>query len=275
MTLIESALAPVLRGLVGRCAEEVGFSPAAGLVRLLQHQRKDTLALGLTELEPGSARSRTRDAHVLAAYGYLAARDGPGVHLPVDEWRRARAHLAGREAFPEDRASFFYRPWHLYGVALGVDTHREADADGVVWLSDLLESGLSHVTAGSLEQRIAFNLSARCCATSASVTIVETVEGISTAELALLLWARDRLGREVCVLRGEAPEAVLLDRALREGLQPRDAVDAAIALVALDGVLRAVRALLARDISGTTGQPLTIHGHNVQLIQGGTGSQTN
>lgn len=288
MSLIESALSPVLRELEQRCREAAGFTPTNGLIRLLMHQRRDGMQLALDEADAAAARARVHESPVLSTFGYLAAVDGVGVRLPPEDWSRGRARLAGRYPFPEDRLSFYFRPWELYGVALGVQAHRDTDPSGPGWLAGVLSQGAERTRDGSLEHRLVFNLASRLCGAGVTLPVNEEAEAVPVQDLAMLLWAREQLGQEVCLVRSpQAPEVVLLDRIIQEGATPRDAVAATFLLVAIRDVLRRWRASLSellleagRDSRSTeparSGTNIfNIAAQSVQVNQDSEGRQTN
>lgn len=84
---------------------------------------------------------RLGEAPVLAAYGYLLATvQDPDEDL-VRRWTAAAIRLSTRDALPGDRASFFFRPIELLGLALGVVAIANRDSRPQQWLRQVVREG--------------------------------------------------------------------------------------------------------------------------------------
>ncbi len=84
---------------------------------------------------------RISEAPILAAYGYLlATREAPVSEL-AGRWSAAALRLSVRDPLPNDRASFFFRPIELLGIALGAVTVAETDPGPRDWLRQVLRDG--------------------------------------------------------------------------------------------------------------------------------------
>jgi hypothetical protein len=62
--------------------------------------------------------SRLNHAPTIAAVGYGLACGRQFSESFLEIWSDGLTRLSGREAFPSDRASFFYRPTELLGIVL-------------------------------------------------------------------------------------------------------------------------------------------------------------
>ena len=84
---------------------------------------------------PGTAdRDRLHEAPVLAAHGYLLSAVDGADRSRVGAWSAAAARLRDRDPLPGDRASFFFRPIELLGIALGRRGYRWHDPELLAWL---------------------------------------------------------------------------------------------------------------------------------------------
>lgn len=273
---VDSLISPVIRGLRQQTERPLGFCPDAGLLQLLAQDHPEA-KLSVPDVA-GDYRARINETPILATYGYLATINGlPGVEMDAD-WRTAIVRLSGREHLPSSRASFFFRPWELFGVALGVK--RLAGEADPGWLRDVLDRGRELIAGCSMTHRIAFNLAVRVAGADTYVPIVGRSEVLSTADLAKMLWAQEKLGNELCSLMpyGEG-HGILLDRLIRDGVCVEDSVEAAFVFVALDSVIRRIKGEVdsLRSVKNVSmGSQIRFgSGNNVQIIQQGAGIQNN
>ncbi|MCC5670809.1 hypothetical protein LC653_45435, partial [Nostoc sp. CHAB 5784] len=68
----------------------------------------------------------------------------------LSAWANGLTRLASREAFPSDRASFFYRPVELLGISLGVSSCPKVRPEDLRWLQDVLAEGEQRLVHGEL-----------------------------------------------------------------------------------------------------------------------------
>jgi hypothetical protein len=117
-------------------------SPATGFARWLAHHHSPT--------DPGPrpdsagaliAADRLNEAPILAAYGYLLASENDPDHHAIAAWSDAARRLGERDPLPGDRASFFFRPTELLGLALGADAIVDHDPEPRRWLRQTLHTG--------------------------------------------------------------------------------------------------------------------------------------
>ncbi|MGL4621905.1 MAG: hypothetical protein ACRCZS_23070, partial [Chroococcidiopsis sp.] len=84
---------------------------------------------------------RLHQAPILATIGYeLACGRSFGESL-LTAWANGLTRLSSREAFPSDRASFFYRPVELLGISLGASFCPKVCPKNLHWLQNVLVEG--------------------------------------------------------------------------------------------------------------------------------------
>ncbi|NER29209.1 MAG: hypothetical protein F6J89_16650 [Symploca sp. SIO1C4] len=93
--------------------------------------------IDIANLEP----SRFNEAPIIAVVGYGLAcgREFKDSFLKI--WVNGLDRLSVKEAFPSDRASFFYRPTELLGIALGVSNYYNSKPEQSKWLRDIFVKG--------------------------------------------------------------------------------------------------------------------------------------
>jgi hypothetical protein len=85
-------------------------------------------------------------APVLAAAGYRLVRYPEDLIALAGPWCDGARRIAGRNALPPDRMSFFFRPIELLGIALGAAAVRGECPQPGQWLARLLRDGASKIT---------------------------------------------------------------------------------------------------------------------------------
>ncbi|MFL5958657.1 MAG: hypothetical protein ACJ75G_00115 [Gaiellaceae bacterium] len=203
-------------------------------------RRRDLVAAAVADTD----LARWREAPVLAAAGYVL----DGSSELTDRWLAGVARLAERDPFPPDRASFFYRPVELLGLARGAVVAGSAADLFHTWLADVARQGEARVP-GDIWHRGLGAAAADALGVPWSLSV--TVSDIETAgvdEVALIAWlstnqpaTAERLLGSDERLQVEQLELRLLERVL---LEPFDAADAARAAVLAAAVRRATEALL-------------------------------
>ena len=118
-------------------------APAAGFAAWLYNRRN--LPAPFTPPEVTALAciddGRLGEAPVLAAYGYLlAAADEPDEGAAAT-WISGIARLSTRDPLPGDRASFFFRPVELLGLALGAAAVTRHDTEPRRWLRQVIKDG--------------------------------------------------------------------------------------------------------------------------------------
>lgn len=95
-----------------------------------------------TDIDIGTLEpNRLNQAPTIAAVGYGLAcgRQFSGSFLEI--WVNGLTRLSGRDAFPSDRASFFYQPTVLLGIVLGVSHYYDNQTEKLEWLQKILVEG--------------------------------------------------------------------------------------------------------------------------------------
>ena len=85
-----------------------------------------------------SFASRMQEAPILAGIGYTIS-DGDA--RTQELWAKSVERLTTRETFPNDRASFFYRPIELLGIARGIAGCRTVSSAATTWFQTVLKTG--------------------------------------------------------------------------------------------------------------------------------------
>ena len=89
-------------------------------------------------LETDAFAGRMHEAPILAAFGYTIS----GADARIQElWAKSVERLATRETFPNDRASFFYRPIELLGIARGIAACQAVSSASRTWFKAVLKTG--------------------------------------------------------------------------------------------------------------------------------------
>lgn len=93
--------------------------------------------IDIATLEP----SRLNHAPTIAAVGYGLACGRQFSEDLLEIWVNGLTRLSGRDAFPSDRASFFYQPTALLGIVLGVSRYYDNQTEKLEWLQKILVEG--------------------------------------------------------------------------------------------------------------------------------------
>ena len=121
-------------------------SPAAGFAWWLLARHGDPALVARPETtDLATGNGRLGEAPVLAAYGYLLSTHDEPEHELIEAWSTAATRLRDRDALPGDRASFFFRPIELLGLALGSAAVTEHDPQPRKWLRQTLRDGRSRL----------------------------------------------------------------------------------------------------------------------------------
>jgi hypothetical protein len=127
-------------------------SPESGFARYIFYRADSQPPFSLAtdavinSLEP----RRLHQAPILAAVGYELASGRVFGESFLSAWANGVARLASREAFPSDRASFFYRPVELLGISLGVSSCPKVRSQDLCWLQNVLAQGEQNLVHGEL-----------------------------------------------------------------------------------------------------------------------------
>lgn len=218
-------------------------SPGSGFVvwldRTLGHPTLVTTPSvdGLAELDDG----RLGEAPVLAAYGFLLAEDKPGVEA-IQAWCNGISRLSTRDSLPGDRASFFFRPLELLGLAVGAAAVAQHDTHASQWLRKVMQEGTPRL--GTDTRSVVF--AARSCAalgmSPALVNQVGPVNHACAADLAvmwLLAFDLPDTAQAVGISSGpDAIESLLLASIMGTREPDLDVADAAVTHAAVTSAVR-------------------------------------
>jgi hypothetical protein len=195
------------------CAKNTQWpAPEAGFVSYVARTTRTPALEEVADTVLASANSDDgsllwHEAPVLAAAGYLIGDLGSD---GAARWRDGAARLMQRDPFPADRASFFFRPLELYGLARGalVIDHELTD-----WLREVFVQGNSRV-GGDLWHRALAGMTATELGVSWDNPVTSRdVQVANVHELALLTW--------LAASEPEAAAAVIDDEKTLDGARKR------------------------------------------------------
>lgn len=231
-------------------------SPEINFARFVFHSTQMPLPVTPVDPAPDFAQiNRFDQAPVLAAIGYeLAINEDAGEKLR-NAWAEGFARLASRNPFPADRASFFYRPVELLGVAVGVAHCPQVSESDARWLREVMVTGESKFAGDDTRGFYLGAYAAHVVAhewRSKPKKQMESPSAFAIEELAVLKWlcVADRAfseGQEL-TLRERDISAALLEKAL---LRPEDMQDAARAAVLYVSLKRSINEVLASSVEQT------------------------
>jgi hypothetical protein len=118
-------------------------SPESGFANYVFHQTNSHISfevpndIDIIQLSP----NRFSEAPVLAAVGYSLACGRQFSEDFLESWAKGLTRLSGRNHFPADRTSFFYRPTELLGITLGISHYYKSQPNHSKWLQDILTQG--------------------------------------------------------------------------------------------------------------------------------------
>jgi DpnII restriction endonuclease len=164
--------------------------------------------------------NRLQEAPILAAIGYRVTDAGAQTQ---ELWAKSVERLTTRETFPNDRASFFYRPIELLGIARGIAGCQPVSAAVKSWFQAILKTGEHKLGAGDYWS---FQLASYSAFLHNVQWRVGRFQELSIEEIALFLWLSRiaagfaaRLGQPYGL---EDVGTVFLQRCLLEGVPSRD-----------------------------------------------------
>lgn len=165
-------------------------SPEIGFARhVFKTSQVNLPALVQDKVVAAAEVSRLDQAPVLAAYGYeLSLGTKPDDDSLMQTWADGFSRLASRNAFPPDRASFFYRPVELLGITLGVACCSKARAEDLNWLSEVLARGEQKLMTSEPWRYYLGACAARALSQTWGPQSISPLETLAAEELALLKW---------------------------------------------------------------------------------------
>jgi hypothetical protein len=182
--------------------------------------------------------SRLDQGPVLAAYGYeLSLGTMSGDDSLVRSWADGFSRLASRNAFPPDRASFFYRPVELLGIALGAACCSKARPEDRNWLSGVLSRGQQKLKTSEPWGYYLSACAARALSQMWRSQTISPPKTLAAEELALLKWICIKDTPHAEELGVTAREAEITEALMRQVVvtspSTQDAARAAVLYVAL------------------------------------------
>ena len=165
-------------------------SPESGFAHYVFQQTSSQLPfdvandIEIATLEP----NRLSEAPALAAVGYGLAGGRQFSECFLETWANGLVRLSGREAFPAHRASFFYRPTELLGIALGVSYHYKSQPEQSKWLQDILVEGEQRSTHSDLWTFLLSAYAAHILSVTWRSRSLRLVHEMTVDELALAKW---------------------------------------------------------------------------------------
>jgi hypothetical protein len=96
--------------------------------------------------------------------------------------------LSGREAFPSDRASFFYRPTELLGIVLGISHYYKHQPEKSEWLQKILVEGEQRLIHNDLWTYLLSAYAANILSINWKSKSLPLASEMSLDELALVKW---------------------------------------------------------------------------------------
>jgi len=235
--VLATVLAELLAGLERRVSEAHWPAPEAGFATHVFATAPAAVPASLVglarELSEQAAHEsdegRWNQAPVLAAAGYMLA-EGASDNDLAAHWRNGVARLAERDPFPADRASFFFRPVELLGLARGARATGDPFAE---WLARVLADGEHRMPDDVWHRTLGAEAAAALGAPWSLALSAAAIDAAGADELALLAWLATADAETAQRLLGERGERAELDRLLLECalLAPVELADAARAAV--------------------------------------------
>lgn len=165
-------------------------SPESAFARYVYYRSGATTPFTVPEdtviqiLEP----RRLQEAPILAAVGYEIASGRGFSESFLEAWANGFTRLASREAFPSDRASFFFRPVELLGISLGAKNCPKVHQKDLIWLREVLTSGEQKLGSGDLWTFILGIYAAQSISVNWKSPNLPLPEEMNIDELALVKW---------------------------------------------------------------------------------------
>lgn len=228
---IATTLAVELDRLAAQVRRDAGWpSPATGFARWLTHHYGPSLNGQPDVAAVVNETDRLDEAPVLAAHGYLLASQDDLDHQAVKAWSVAARRLGERDPLPGDRASFFFRPTELLGLALGAEAVAGHDPEPRRWLRQTLHTGRARL--GTDTWSIALNaIAATTLGDSGGTGRIGALADGSTSDLAaawlLITHAPQAAARAALDQDAQALESALLYRLTTTATTTTDIAEAA------------------------------------------------
>jgi hypothetical protein len=192
-------------------------SPESGFANYILHQTNSQISLEVDRNLDAAKLSpkRLNEAPVLATIGYNIA---CGIEFSEDflkSWADGLTRLSGRDAFPGDRTSFFYRSTELLGITLGISHYYKSQPNHLKWLQDIFIQGEQKLIHSDFWTFLFSSYAASILSVTWKARSLPLVKDMTVDELALVKW--------LCSIKPNFTQAfgltqseLLLDRTLLE-----------------------------------------------------------
>jgi hypothetical protein len=165
-------------------------SPESGFARYIFHQigNPPPFRMACDAVIQSMEPRRLHEAPVLAAFGYELACGRVLDNTLLKAWANGLTRLANRDAFPSDRASFFFRPIELLGIALGASVCPIVRAEDLCWLQDILAQGEQKLTNSEFWTFLLSDYAAKILSVTWKPRSLPLLDNIAIDEYALVKW---------------------------------------------------------------------------------------
>lgn len=228
-------------------------APEVGFARYVFGIAKTELPVSNDQATTTSSEiNRFDQAPVLAAFGYELSLRAEHDDVLTQAWADGFSRIASRSAFPADRASFFYRPVELFGVALGAARCSKAKPEDVEWLRDVLARGEQKLVTCETWTYYLGASASRALSHTWKPRPPTNLESLAAEELALLKWIcmTDRLHAEALEIgahESKITQALMSHMSIGSS-RPQDAARAAVLYVSLQkSILQVLESSFERD----------------------------
>ncbi|GEM_PF-4013760 len=165
-------------------------SPESGFAHYVFHQTNSQLPFEVANDADIDSLDSNRFSHapVLATVGYSLACGRRFSESFLESWANGLVRLSGREAFPIDRTSFFYRPTELLGIAVGINYCYKYQPEQSRWLQDILVEGEQRLIHSDFWTFLISAYAAQLVSLTWKPIIFPLVKDMTVYELALVKW---------------------------------------------------------------------------------------
>jgi hypothetical protein len=132
--------------------------------------------------------SQLNQAPLIATIGYGLACNRQFSETFLESWANGVSRLSGRDTFPSDRASFFYRPVELLGIVLGVSCYYSNQSKESKWLQETLVKGEIRLAQSDLWTFLISSYAASILSVNWIPRVLPFVKDMSIQDVALIKW---------------------------------------------------------------------------------------
>jgi hypothetical protein len=135
-------------------------------------------------LEP----NQLSQAPLIATIGYGLACGRQFSETFLENWSSGVSRLSGRDTFPSDHASFFYRPTELLGIVLGISYYYSDQNKELKWLQEILVNGEMRLAKSDLWTFLVSAYAASLLSVNWTPRVLPFVKDMSIQDVALIKW---------------------------------------------------------------------------------------